>query len=377
MRIRRGRRRRPGRGPFPSRQPFNLRNKFRSTMKKKLILASVPIVIILAGLALKAAGAFESDRESTDDAYVSADYTLVAPKVSGLVDAVFVDDNQRVRAGDALAHIDDRDFRVALQTAEAELLSARARLENVRARESRQQAAIAQAKATLAADDAALTFANQNAQRYRNLSRQGAGTEEQQQQADFRQKQQSAVRRRDGAALDAARRELNVLSSERAEAESAVEQAAAAVRQATLNLSYTNIVAPVDGVVGQRSVRVGAYVNAGTTLLAVVPLDEAYVVAHFRETQLARMRAGQPATIEVDALPGVRLRGHVDSVAPATGLTFAPIAPDNATGNFTKVVQRLPVKIKLERDQPDVARLRVGMSVVPSVDVAHGRGAPR
>ncbi|MBU9553354.1 HlyD family secretion protein [Burkholderia multivorans] len=346
-------------------------------MKKKLILASVPIVIILAGLALKAAGAFESDRESTDDAYVSADYTLVAPKVSGLVDAVFVDDNQRVRAGDALAHIDDRDFRVALQTAEAELLSARARLENVRARESRQQAAIAQAKATLAADDAALTFANQNAQRYRNLSRQGAGTEEQQQQADFRQKQQSAVRRRDGAALDAARRELNVLSSERAEAESAVEQAAAAVRQATLNLSYTNIVAPVDGVVGQRSVRVGAYVNAGTTLLAVVPLDEAYVVAHFRETQLARMRAGQPATIEVDALPGVRLRGHVDSVAPATGLTFAPIAPDNATGNFTKVVQRLPVKIKLERDQPDVARLRVGMSVVPSVDVAHGRGAPR
>ncbi|WP_258180969.1 HlyD family secretion protein [Burkholderia multivorans] len=377
MRIRRGRRRRPGRGPFPSRQPFNLRNKFRSTMKKKLILASVPIVIILAGLALKAAGAFESDRESTDDAYVSADYTLVAPKVSGLVDAVFVDDNQRVRAGDALAHIDDRDFRVALQTAEAELLSARARLENVRARESRQQAAIAQAKATLAADDAALTFANQNAQRYRNLSRQGAGTEEQQQQADFRQKQQSAVRRRDGAALDAAHRELNVLSSERAEAESAVEQAAAAVRQATLNLSYTNIVAPVDGVVGQRSVRVGAYVNAGTTLLAVVPLDEAYVVAHFRETQLARMRAGQPATIDVDALPGVRLRGHVDSVAPATGLTFAPIAPDNATGNFTKVVQRLPVKIKLERDQPDVARLRVGMSVVPSVDVAHGRGAPR
>ncbi|MBU9441771.1 HlyD family secretion protein [Burkholderia multivorans] len=346
-------------------------------MKKKLILASVPIVIILAGLALKAAGAFESDHESTDDAYVSADYTLVAPKVSGLVDAVFVDDNQRVRAGDALAHIDDRDFRVALQTAEAELLSARARLENVRARESRQQAAIAQAKATLAADDAALTFANQNAQRYRNLSRQGAGTEEQQQQADFRQKQQSAVRRRDGAALDAAHRELNVLSSERAEAESAVEQAAAAVRQATLNLSYTNIVAPVDGVVGQRSVRVGAYVNAGTTLLAVVPLDEAYVVAHFRETQLARMRAGQPATIEVDALPGVRLRGHVDSVAPATGLTFAPIAPDNATGNFTKVVQRLPVKIKLERDQPDVARLRVGMSVVPSVDVAHGRGAPR
>ncbi|WP_321932897.1 HlyD family secretion protein [Burkholderia cenocepacia] len=377
MRIRRGRRRRPGRERSRFRQPFNPRNELRTTMKKKFILASVPLVILLAGLALKAAGAFESDRESTDDAYVSADYTLVAPKVSGLVDAVFVDDNQRVKAGDPLAHIDDRDFRVALQTAEAELLSARARLENVRAREGRQQAAIAQAKATLAADDAALTFANQNAQRYRNLSRQGAGTEEQQQQADFTQKQQSAVRRRDGAALDAAQRELNVLSSERAEAESAVQQAEAAVQQATLNLSYTNIVAPVDGVVGQRSVRVGAYVNAGTTLLAVVPLDEAYVVAHFRETQLARMRAGQPATIEVDALPGVRLRGHVDSVAPATGLTFAPIAPDNATGNFTKVVQRLPVKIRLEHGQADVARLRVGMSVVPSIDVGHGEGARR
>jgi membrane fusion protein (multidrug efflux system) len=201
------------------------------------------------------------------------------------------------------------------------------------------------------------------------LSQQGAGTQEQQQQTSFAHRQQTAIRERDSAALLAAQKELGVLASEDSEARAAIGRSKAAVDQARLNLSYTTIVAPVDGVVGQRDVRVGAYVSPGSTLLAIVPLSQAYVVANFREVQLTHMKPGQPARVRVDAMPGFVLAGRVESIAPATGLTFAPMAPDNATGNFTKVVQRLPVKIVFDAGQPGVARLKVGMSVVPSVDV--------
>ncbi|WP_321952152.1 HlyD family secretion protein [Paraburkholderia bannensis] len=337
-------------------------------MNKKIV---VPAVVILATMAIVGATAFGGQSgQSTDDAYVEADYTLVAPKVSGIVSEVAVEDNQRVHAGDLLARIDDRDFKAALEIAQADQQAAAARLANAVARDSRQQAVIAQAKASVEADDAALVFARQNAARYGQLSQVGAGTQEQQQQAQYVEKQQTALRDRDSAALDAAQREVTVLASERAEAEGAVARAQAAVQQAELNLGYTRITAPVDGVVGERSVRVGAYVSAGTTMLAVVPLSSAYVVGNFRETQLARVKPGQPVVITVDALPGVTLRGKVDSVAPATGLTFAPIAPENATGNFTKVVQRIPVKIVLDENQPAAARLHVGMSVIPTIDIA-------
>ncbi|MFM0700670.1 HlyD family secretion protein [Paraburkholderia sediminicola] len=340
-------------------------------MNRKLTIrasAGMAVVLVLGGIALAATGALHSNEQSTDDAYVSADYTLVAPKVSGQIAAVLVEDNQTVRAGDELARIDDRDYQTALQTARAELFVAKARLVNTDARSARQQAMIGQASATIAADDASLTFAQQNAQRYRRLSQEGAGTTEQQQQADFTLRQQTAIRLRDAAALTAAQKELDVLTSERAEMQATVTRAQASVDQAKLNLSYTKIAAPVDGMIGQRSVRVGTYVSAGTTLLAVVPLHSAYIVGNFRETQLTYMHANQPARVTVDAFPDVVMRGHVESVAPATGLTFAPIAPDNATGNFTKVVQRLPVKIVLDPNQPDAGRLRVGMSVVPHID---------
>nr|WP_246637515.1 HlyD family secretion protein [Burkholderia catarinensis] len=334
--------------------------------------------MLLAGfVALRGAGQFGHGTEVTDDAYVAADFTLVAPKVSGLISKVAVEDNQHVRAGDLLAQIDGRDFEVALRNTRSELQAAQARLENVQARAVRQHALIEQAVAAVHADDAALVFAGQNAKRYEVLSQQGAGTQEQRQQTSFTQRQQAAIRERDAAVLSAAQKELGVLASEDAEARAAVERAKAAVEQAKLNLSYTTIVAPVDGVVGRRDVRVGAYVSPGTTLLAIVPLAQAYVVANFREVQLTRMKPGQRVQVRVDAMPDVVLAGRVESIAPATGLTFAPIAPDNATGNFTKVVQRLPVKIILDEGQPGAARLKVGMSVVPSIDVSARAGEVR
>ncbi|KAK43545.1 MULTISPECIES: HlyD family secretion protein [Burkholderiaceae] len=347
-------------------------------MKKWIVIGVVAVVVVIGTVAMfRVAGLFERGMQSTDDAYITADFTLVAPKVSGLISKVAVEDNQPVRAGDLLASIDDRDYQVALETAQSQLSAAQARLKNAQARETRQHATIDQARAAVRADDAAVVFAGQNAQRYADLSRQGAGTQEQQQQTSFAQRQQAAIRDRDAAALTAAEKELGVLASEDAEAQAAVTLAGAAVHQAELNLSYTKILAPFDGVIGQRSVRVGAYVGPNTTLLAVVPLSEAYVVANFREVQLTHMRPGQLARVKIDALPGVELTGHVDSVSPATGLTFAPVAPDNATGNFTKVVQRLPVKIVLDANQPAAGLLKVGMSVVPKVDVSARSGAAR
>jgi membrane fusion protein (multidrug efflux system) len=308
--------------------------------------------------------------ESTNDAYVTADYTLVAPRVAGQIADVLVDDNQVVKAGQLLARIDDRDYRAALASAEGDLKVAMAAVGDFDAKIAQHPALVAQAQATLRSDQAAIAFARANATRYRDLSAGGAGTMEEQQHAVSALDQQQAGQDRDRAALLAAQQQLDILRAGRDKALGALARAQAALDQAKLNLSYTEIRAPVDGMVGQRSIRVGAFVGAGTPLLAVVPLSQAYVIANFQENQLARMRQHQPARITVDSFPGLVLRGHVDSLAPATGVAFAPIAPDNATGNFTKIVQRLPVKITIDPGQPEAARLRVGLSVEPTVNVA-------
>ncbi|WP_144161270.1 HlyD family secretion protein [Paraburkholderia sp. BCC1885] len=339
-------------------------------MKNPILRAAVALaVIVFIGLAVfHFAQPSTGSEQSTDDATLAADYTLVAPRVRGQIAQVLVEDNQSVKAGDLLAVIDDRDYQTALQGAAADLAAAQARQATLDAQLQRQQDVIRQATATVTADQASVSFAQQNAARYRRLAADGTGTIEDQQRNDATLNQQTALRERDSAALDTNRQQLTVLAAQRNEAAAAMERAQHALEQARLNLSYTKIVAPVDGVVGQRSVRVGAYVDAGTMLLAIVPLQQIYVVANYRETQLAQVRAGQPARITVDGLPGATFRGQVDSIAPATGLTFAPIAPDNATGNFTKVVQRLPVKILLDAGQPQMDRLRVGMSVIPRID---------
>jgi membrane fusion protein (multidrug efflux system) len=191
--------------------------------------------------------------------------------------------------------------------------------------------------------------------------------------AEAQQRIQDANRSKDTAVLAASKKQQAILTAQRAQALAEAEQAKAALEAAQLRLSYTRLVAPVDGTVGQRDLRVGQYVNAGIPLLTLVPLHQTYVEAHFRETQLARIRPNQAVGIQIDSLPGVTLRGHVDSIAPATGVSFAAFAPDNATGNFTKVVQRLTVKIALEPDQVAAARLRVGMSVVPTVSTPAGQ----
>jgi len=305
--------------------------------------------------------------ESTDDAYVKADSTAVAPKVSGYIAEVLVQDNAPVRAGQILARIDERDLRSALAQSQAELEAAEAAATNVAARLALQHSLIAQAAANVAASQANVAFAQADASRYRDLMKTGAASVQRAQQTEAGRAQSSAQLDRDQAALAAAQGNVAVLQSEAAQAKAELDRKRAALGQAELNLSYATITAPVDGIVGARTLRVGQYVTGGTLLMAVVPLHAAYVVANFKETQLARVRSGQPVEVAVDGIPGMRLRGHVDSVSPASGLEFALLPPDNATGNFTKIVQRVPVKIVLDDDRAE-GLLRAGMSAEPVID---------
>ena len=338
------------------------------TPAKRTSLLALLLLALLA-IAFFVWSAINRHHLRTNDAVVAADYTLVAPKVSGYIRTVNVADNQQVRAGDLLATIDDRDYRVALETAQANLLVSEAKQSSIQAQLEQQKATIAQTEAAVAASQATLNYAGQNADRYRRLLKSGTATADEQQKSSSTMLSAAAQVKQSQAAVLAARKEVAVLqaSLQQAQADSAAMQAS--VDQAELNLSYTQITAPISGSVGQRAVRQGAWVAAGTRLLAVVPLQQSYVVANFLETQLANVTIGQPVSVAVDALPGVLLRGHIDSIAPATGSTFAAISADNATGNYTKVVQRLPVKIVLEQGQPDLERLRVGMSVVPELEM--------
>jgi membrane fusion protein (multidrug efflux system) len=305
--------------------------------------------------------------ESTDDAYVKADYTIVAPKISGYLAEVLVADNQRVTAGQVLARIDDRDFATALDGARADVEAAEAAIRNLDAQLALQQSTIEQARADIAATDASLKYAEADRARYHDLQKTGYGTVQRAQQAEAVQQEKTAQAQRDRAGLVAAQRKIEVLTTERSKAEAQRDRSRAAERQTRLNLSYTDITAPVDGTVGARSLRVGQFVQAGTPLMAVVPLRAVYFVANFKETQLTKVHGGELVEITIDGFPGVALKGHVDSLSPASGLEFALLPPDNATGNFTKIVQRIPVKIVLD-DDALTGRLRPGMSVEPTID---------
>jgi membrane fusion protein (multidrug efflux system) len=304
---------------------------------------------------------------STDDAYVKADYTTVAPKVSGYIADVLVQDNETVKAGQVLAHIDDRDFRAAEAQAKAGVDAAEAAIGNIDAETALQQSVIEEARAAIAASEASLKFNQADVARYSDLARNGYASRQRAQQSETARSRSAAELQRNQAALTAAEKKIAVLETERVKAVAERDRAQAVLRQADLNLSYTTITAPVDGTVGARSLRVGAFVSAGTQLMAVVPLKAAYIVANFKETQLTRMRDGQPVTVRVDSFPGVEIAGHVDSLSPASGLEFSLLPPDNATGNFTKIVQRIPVKIVLD-DARFTKLLRAGMSVEPTVN---------
>ena len=306
--------------------------------------------------------------QSTDDAYVQADSTIVAPRVSGYVAELLVDDNQSVKAGQALARLDNRDFRAALDEATASVAAAVASVANLDAQITAQGSQIRQADASVAAATASLSLSQRNDARRRKMAQVGYGSAEQADDASTDAREQAASLDRQQAAALSARQQVDVLTTQRQLAQAQLARAEAAKRQAELNLSYTTIMAPIDGTVAARTMRVGQYVQAGTQLMALVPLRCVYVIANFKETQLTHVDPGQAARIRVDTFPGVDIRGHVETLAPASGLEFALLPPDNATGNFTKIVQRIPVKIVFAENAALAGRLRPGMSVDVSID---------
>ena len=304
----------------------------------------------------------------TDDAYVQADNTTIAPRVSGYLDKVLVGDNERVKAGQILARIDQRDFIVALDQAKADVAASRAAIAGKQAALDIQQSTIEAATATLAVDRATEKFAEQEDKRYSDLASTGYGSAQNAQQAASRIGVARASVARDTAALASAVKQVGLLKAELAQAEGAVARNFAVQQQAELNLGYSTIVSPVDGVVGNRTLRVGQFVQAGTQLMSIVPAADTYIVGNFKETQLTYVQPGQRVEIEVDTFPGRIAHGHVDSIAPASGQQFALLPPDNATGNFTKIVQRIPVKIILDPGSALSGDLRPGMSVTPTID---------
>ncbi|MFY9833622.1 MAG: HlyD family secretion protein [Methylocystis sp.] len=302
----------------------------------------------------------------TDDAYVTAHFALIAPRVSGQVTRVEVDDNQQVKAGQILVTLDPRDYETAVATAQAAVERDKAQYADAAATLARQPPIIEEQEGNVAAARARLAFSERDARRFGNLAVTGAGTIQQEQQADTTLQQSRAQLQSAAAALDAAKKQLDVIKAQQQTARAAIMLDEAQLAQAKLNLSYTRIPAPVDGMVAQRVVQVGNVIAPGATLMAVVPLDQAYIVSNYLEVDLLHVRAGQKVTIHLDAYR-IDLQGTVDSLAPASGASFAPIQPNNATGNFTKIVQRLPVKITVDPNQPLAKLLRVGFSVETTI----------
>jgi membrane fusion protein, multidrug efflux system len=305
----------------------------------------------------------------TDDAYADAHVVAVGPKVAAYVTALHITDNSTFKAGDLLIELDPRDFQVAVDGAEADLKSAEATKANIEAQTEEQQAVIAQSDAVADGDRSTLEFAQQELQRYGSLANTGVGTVERLQQAQSDIGQRQAALQRDRAALAAARAHIAVLNTQRQQAEAAVERQKAALAQARLSLSYTKIYATEDGTVANKTVEVGNFVQPGQVLFSAVP-NSIYVTANYKETQLTRVQPGQPATIRVDAFPALRLHGLVDSIQRGTGSEFALLPPENATGNFVKVVQRVPVKIVFGDPVTALKSIAPGMSVEATIMIA-------
>jgi membrane fusion protein (multidrug efflux system) len=340
----------------------------RWSLKQLLIVAGVLLLIAAAagyGNYYWRTGRF---LVSTDDAYVQAHSVLISPKVSGYLSEAPVDDNQPVKAGEVLARIDPRDYQTALDQARANVAAARAAIDTLNQQIAQQMLVIEQGRHQVASDQAALVFSQQDFQRYTELAKDGWGTMQRSQQAQADIREKDATLQHDAAVVAAAERQIGVFKAQITQATATLAQQQAMEHQAELNLSYTVITAPVDGAVGVRTLQVGQYVQAGTQLMAVVPLQAVYIVANYKETQLTDVRPGQRVTIDVDTFPNAKVTGHVDSVAPASGQEFALLPPDNATGNFTKIVQRIPVKIVVDANDPLANLLRPGMSVEPTID---------
>jgi membrane fusion protein (multidrug efflux system) len=314
--------------------------------------------------------------ESTDDAYVGGNITPLAPHVDAFIEKILVGDNQRVHAGELLIELDPRDYRAALDHARAVLAARLAAADSLRAQLTLQQSTIRQEEADLTGKEARAAFAAEDAARYRFLAQATAGSRQSAQRSSAEQQEASAAVGAARAALEAARQQVKVLGADIAEADAAAAQARSDVETATLNLGYTEIRSPVDGYVGNRAAQVGAYATKGTYLISVTPARGLWVDANFKEDQLTRMVPGQAATVTADVLPGHAFHGHVASLSPGTGAVFSVIPPENATGNFTKIVQRVPVRIVLDDHDPKVAMLRPGLSTIASIDTRRAAGTP-
>ena len=313
---------------------------------------------------------------STDDAYVAADMSILSAKVSGYVTEVAVSENQAVKTGDVIARIDDGDYRLAVQSAEDKIAVQKAAVERIGVQIEAALAGVDKASADVASAEATLALMVSELDRKTKLAK-----------TDFASKQAVDTARADHdkavagvagakAALAQARADVSVLEAQKAEAEATLASLSTALKQAERDLSFTVVRAPVDGVVGNKAVEVGELVQPGTRLAAVVPLASVYAEANFKETQLEDMHAGQEADITVDAFPGRVFKGEVASISPASGALFSLLPPENATGNFTKIVQRLPVRIELSDEAKAAHALRPGMSVVVTVDTRTGSAGP-
>lgn len=339
-----------------------------SALRRRPIVSAIGAVLLASTLA---GGYVYLDYtkhfESTDDAFIAARQSALAPKVSGYLTAVPVTDNEHVAAGDVIARIDDRDYRIALDQAEAQAAAAQASIENTDAQLDVQQAQISANQAQADQAQAALVFAEQQAARYEHLEQTGYGTVQNAQQYTSQLHQQQAALQSAQATLNLAQRQLGALKAQRKSAVASLAQAQAQRDQAKLNLSYTTVTAAQPGRVVNLGAAVGQFAQPGTNLTMFVP-DQIWVTANFKEIQLDRMRPGEPVTLKIDAYPGRVIRGHVDSVQPGSGTAFSLLPAQNATGNYVKIVQRVPVKIVMDNPPTDVA-LGPGMSVVPTVRI--------
>ena len=343
---------------------------------KRLAFTGLALAITLSGIAYGrywwAVGRFI---ESTDDAYAGGNVTPVAPHVSGFISQILVTDNQYVRAGQVLIHLDARDFQAAFDHAQAVADQRQAALAGLEAKYVLQHAMIEQAEADLNAKAAHATWTGEDAVRYRELAATTFGTRQNSERASAADQEARSATRAAEAGLAAARQQLSVLNADIAAARADVAQAKADLETARLNLGYTEICSPIDGYVGNRAAQVGAYVANGAYLVSVIPAHGLWVDANFKEDQLADMRPGQPATVVADVLPGKTFLGHVESLAPGTGAVFSVIPPENATGNFTKIVQRVPVRIALDDGAASLGDIRPGLSTTVSVDTRPAQAA--
>ena len=340
----------------------------RARWRRRLMLGVVAVIVIAAvifGGRWLLVGRY---LETTDDAYLQADSVTVSPKVAGYVAEVTVGDNQQVKAGQILVKIDDRDYRADLAQCEAQLASSQADMRNADAKILQQKARMAANEAQVASADAQLAYADSESARYRDLAESGAVSRQKVQLAQTDLKRSNAALGEARAMQETARAELAVLESQRDKAAAAVQSAEAMREESRLRLSFTTITAASDGAVGDRAVRVGQFVQPGSRLITIVPVRDIYLVANFKETQLSHLYRGERVRFVVDAFPDLTIDGTVDSLAPGTGAQFALMPAENATGNFTRITQRVPVKIVIDPASLHGIDLRPGLSATATID---------